>query len=50
MPRTDQANQQYLHENGCLGDDPTEFIKSFNELKPMYASYEEFIDAMLSEV
>lgn len=50
MSRTDQANQQYLHENGCLGDDPAEFIKSFNEQKPVYASYEVFIDAMLSEV
>ena len=50
MPRTNQANQQYLLENGCWGDDSTEFIKSFNEQQPIYASYEEFIDAMLSEL
>lgn len=48
MPRTKQANQKYLRENGCLGDDSSEFIKTFNEQKPMYTSYEEFIDAMLS--
>lgn len=50
MSRTEQENQRYLHENGCLGDDPAEFIKSFNEQKPIYATYEEFIDAMLSDV
>ena len=50
MPRTKQANEQYLRENGCLGDNSSEFMKTFNKQKPMYSSYEEFIDAMLSEV
>lgn len=49
-PRTEQANQQYLRDNGCLGDDPAEFIKTLNEQKPMYDSYEDFIHAMLAEV
>lgn len=50
MPRTEQANRQYLSENGCLGDNPEKFIKTLNEQKPMYSSYEEFITDMLSEI
>ena len=50
MPRNEQANQQYLRENGCLGDDPKEFIKTFNEQEPKFSSYEEFINEMLSDV
>lgn len=49
MPRTEQFNKQYLSENGCLGDLPEEFIKTLNKQKPIYSSYEEFINAMLSE-
>ena len=50
MPRNEQSNQQYLRENGCLGDNPEEFIKTLNERKPMFSSYEEFIGEMLVDV
>lgn len=50
MPRTEETNKQYLRENGCLGDSSEEFIKTLNEQKPIYSSYEEFINDMLSDV
>lgn len=50
MPRTEEASYKYLRENGCLGDNPEEFIKTFNKQKPIFSSYEEFINEMLSDV
>ena len=50
MPRNEEANEQYLRENLCLGDNPEEFMKTFNEQRPIYSSYEEFINEMLSDV
>lgn len=50
MPRTQQDWQQYLRENGCLGDSPCEFLSTLNEHEPSYSSYEEFIEAMLSDL
>lgn len=50
MPRTWEANEQYLHENGCLGDNSEELIKALNEQKPLYSSYDDFINDMLVDV
>lgn len=49
MPRTEDENRKYLQENKCVGDSPEEFIKTFNEYKPLFESYEDFIESMLRE-
>lgn len=49
MPRTEENNKKYVAENLCIGDAPAEFMNTFKRTEPIYSSYEEFINSMLSE-